>query len=118
MPAERLSMRKVREVLRLRHVLKLSYRKISDATGIGKTQVAEYVRRAEAAELGWPLPEGLDDAALEQRLFPITSVGSPRPAIDWPMIERELARRATTSGANGWMAVAMVYRAARKPVCR
>ena len=39
MPAERLSMRKVREVLRLRHVLKLSYRKISDATGIGKTHM-------------------------------------------------------------------------------
>jgi len=96
MPAERLSMRKVREVLRLRHVLKLSYRKISDATGIGKTQVAEYVRRAEAAELGWPLPEGLDDAALEQRLFPITSEGCPRPVIDWPMIERELARRGVT----------------------
>jgi transposase len=89
-------MRKVREVLRLRHVLKLSYRKISDATGIGKTQVAEYVRRAEAAELGWPLPEGLDDAALEQRLFPVTSEGCPRPAIDWPVIERELARRGVT----------------------
>lgn len=96
MPAERLSMRKVREVLRLRHTLKLSYRKISNATGIGKTQVAEYVRRAEAGGLGWPLPEGLDDAALEQRLFPVTGEGSTRPAIDWPAIERELARRGVT----------------------
>ncbi len=96
MPAERLSMRKVREVLRLRHELRLSYRKISNATGIGKTQVAEYVRRAEAAELGWPLPEGLDDAALEQRLFPVIGAGSPRPVIDWPAIDRELARRGVT----------------------
>ena len=96
MPAERLSMRKVREGLRLRHVLKLSYRKISDATGIGKTQVAEYVRRAEAADLGWPLPDGLDDTGLEQRLFPVVIEGSPRPAIDWPAIEQELAKRGVT----------------------
>ena len=46
MPAERLSMRKVREVLRLKHALGMSYRKISEATGAGKTQAAEYVRRA------------------------------------------------------------------------
>ena len=45
MPAERLSMRKVREVLHLKHALGLSYRKISAATGVGKTQVAEYVQR-------------------------------------------------------------------------
>ena len=32
MPAERLSMRKVREVLRLKHALGMSYRKISEAT--------------------------------------------------------------------------------------
>ena len=96
MPAERLSMRKVREVLRLRHVLKLSYRKISDATGIGKTQVAEYVRRAEAADLGWPLPDGLDDTGLEQCLFPVVIEGRPRPAIDWPAIEQELAKRGVT----------------------
>jgi DNA-directed RNA polymerase specialized sigma24 family protein len=40
MPAERLSMRKVREVLRLKHALGLSYREISEATGVGKTVVA------------------------------------------------------------------------------
>lgn len=43
MPAERLSMRKVREVLRLKHEIGLSYRAISDATGIGKTAAAEYM---------------------------------------------------------------------------
>ncbi len=42
-------MRKVREVLRLKHALGMSYRKISEATGAGKTQAAEYVRRAQAA---------------------------------------------------------------------
>ena len=37
MPTERLSMRKVREVLQLKHALGLSYREISAATGAGKT---------------------------------------------------------------------------------
>lgn len=97
MPAERLSMRKVREVLRLRHALGLSYRKISDATGIGKTQVAEYVRRAEAADMVWPALGDLDDAALEARLFPVTDKDTAaRRAIDWPAIERELKRRGVT----------------------
>src|SRR5437588_75230 len=46
MPAERLSIRKVRDVLRLKHTLGMSLRQISEATGVGKTVVGEYVRRA------------------------------------------------------------------------
>ena len=42
MPAERLSMKKIRDVLRLTHGLGLSRRKVSEATGIG-------VRRGKAA---------------------------------------------------------------------
>ena len=97
MPAERLSMRKVREVLRLKHALGMSYRKISEATGVGKTQAAEYVRRAEVSGIRWPVPEGLDDAELDRRLFPV--VGNSlraRPAIDWPAMQTELKRRGVT----------------------
>jgi transposase len=97
MPAERLSMRKVREVLRLKHALGMSYRKISEAPGVGKTQAAEYVRRAEAAGIGWPVPDGIDDIGLDLRLFPILGDGTrARPAIDWPKIEHELKRRGVT----------------------
>src|SRR5829696_10015852 len=71
MPAERLSMRKVREVLRLRHTLGMSLRQISEATGIGKTVVGEYVRRAGVIGITWPVPEEIDDAELERRLFPV-----------------------------------------------
>ena len=55
-------MRKVREVLRLRHTLGMSFRQISEATGIGKTVVGEYVRRAGVLGMTWPVPEAIDDA--------------------------------------------------------
>ena len=56
MPAERLSMRKVREVLRLKHALGMSYRAISTATGIGRSAAAEYIHRSAVIGLTWPLP--------------------------------------------------------------
>ena len=90
-------MRKVRELLRLKHALGLSYRKISEATGVGKSQAAEYVRRAEVAGIGWPVPEDIDDAELDRRLLPVIGEGErTRPAIDWPAIEIELKRRGVT----------------------
>src|SRR5207237_511014 len=69
MPGTKVLMRKVREVLRLKHALGMSERLIADAVGVGKTAVGEYLRRARVLGLAWPLPDGLDDAELEQRLF-------------------------------------------------
>ena len=45
MPAERLPMRKIREVLRLKYACGASDRVISRSVGIGRTAIAEYVRR-------------------------------------------------------------------------
>jgi hypothetical protein len=56
MPAERMSMRKIRDALRLTYALGMSRRLVSEATGIGKTAVGEYVRRAAAAGLGSTMP--------------------------------------------------------------
>ena len=90
-------MRKVREVLRLKHALGMSYRKISEATGVGKTQAAEYVRRAAVAGIAWPVPDDIDDAELDRRLSPIVDGNErTRPAIDWPAMENELKRRGVT----------------------
>ena len=57
-------MRKVRDVLRLKHTLGMSLRQISEATGIGKTVIGEYVRRAGVLGITWPVPEEIDDADL------------------------------------------------------
>jgi len=40
-------MRKIREVLRLTHELGLSVREVSNATGVGKTSVGEFVASAK-----------------------------------------------------------------------
>ena len=55
-------MRKIKEVLRLRNELKLDQRQIARSCSISVSTVHEYLKRAEAAKVGWPLPEGWDDA--------------------------------------------------------
>ena len=70
MPRERLSMRKIREVLRLRLEQHLSLAKIADACQISIATVHEYLRRAQHAGLSWPLPPDLNDEQIEVRLFP------------------------------------------------
>lgn len=69
MPAERLSMRKIREVLRLKYACGASDRVIARSVGIGRTAIAEYVRRAAVIGISWPIPEEIDDTALERKLF-------------------------------------------------
>ena len=61
MPAKRLSMRKIKDVLRLCWGQGLSKRKAARSCGVSRPAVDEYLRRAEAAGLCWPLPAGLDD---------------------------------------------------------
>ena len=70
MAQERLPMNRVREVFRLKHVCRLSNRKIALACGVDRDTVGMYLKRAEKAGLGWPLAEALTDGELEARMFP------------------------------------------------
>lgn len=90
-------MRKIREVLRLKASCGLTDRTIAHSCGISRSTVAEYVRRAGAAGLAWPLPEELDEGALEALLFPpprapssVTAQMRPQPG--WPQLHLELKR--------------------------
>lgn len=98
MPTGRLSMRRIRDVLRLRLGQKLSERQISASLGLGKGTVGSYLSRARAAGLSWPLPDGLSDDDLELLLFPAPpAVSDPeRPVPDWVEIDRELRRPGVT----------------------
>jgi hypothetical protein len=70
MPGKRLSMRKIKEVLRLKYDGRLSHQAIAASCGIGRTSVRKYLRRARQAGLGWPLPEDMSDSDIERKLFP------------------------------------------------
>ena len=70
MPAERISMRKIREILRLKYELKLSDRVIGESCKTSKTSVARCLERARQAKISWPLSPELDDEQLEQLLYP------------------------------------------------
>jgi transposase len=98
MPAQRLPMRQVREVLRLKHAAGFSERHIAAALAISRSTVAEYLRRAAVVDITWPVPAELDDAALEGRLFspPFAVPESPRPPPDWPRLHAELRRPGVT----------------------
>ena len=98
MPAERAPMRKIREVLRLRHACGLSERRIALAVGLSRSTVKNYVERAAAAGIAWPVPADVDDAALERRLFPPVAVApdAARPLPDWSEVQKELKRRGVT----------------------
>jgi transposase len=97
MPGQRLPMRKVRDVLRLR-AGGMSKRQIAASLSIGVTTAGEAIRRARRAGLSWPLPGGLSDEALERLLYPPVQVTAKdrRPQPDWPAVHRELRRPGVT----------------------
>ena len=97
MAGERISMRKIREVLRLKQEFGLSNRKIAKSCSVGRSTVSDYLSRASAAGLSWPLPPELDEAALERHLFPPPPPpGDERPLPDWSEIHTELRRKGVT----------------------
>src|SRR4051812_4572898 len=85
MPGERVSMRKIREVLRLRCAQRLSQRAIGQSLRLSVGAVNTYLSRARMAGLGWPLPAEFDDAQLERLLYPPppTVATERRPVPDW-----------------------------------
>src|SRR3989442_13139808 len=91
-------MRKMREVLRLKYRCGRSDRVISRWVGFGRTPIAEYVRRAAVIGITWPIPEELDDTALERKLFAPAGYNPPRskPLPDWGRVHAELRRRGVT----------------------
>jgi transposase len=70
MAKERLSMRKIKEVLRLCWENHLSARQIAKSCNLARSTVKDYLDRAQKAGLTWPLPSDLNDATLENLLFP------------------------------------------------
>jgi transposase len=96
---KRIHMRKIRQALRLHFESNMSRRTIARSLRLSRDAVTTYLTRAAAAQLPWPLPDGMDDAALEQRLFPVKDGAAPRtlkPQPDWAIVHNELKRKGGT----------------------
>jgi transposase len=97
MAQERLTLRKIREILRLQEA-GLSNRAIARACKISNSTVGEYLHRAQMAGLHWPLPEGLSEDELFQKLFPSSGRASTpeRPLPNWETVREELKKKGVT----------------------
>lgn len=98
MPAKRLSMRRIKEILKLRWGDQLSQRSVGRSVGVSPATVSDCLGRAKAVGLSWPLDDKLDDAALEALLYPPSpsSAAQPRFVPDWNRIHKELRRKGVT----------------------
>lgn len=98
---ERLTVKNVKEVLRLKLDCQLSVRKIAQATGFARSTIGDYLRRFSCSGLSWPLPSELSDTQLAQCLFSEPekrrdAVTMARPAPDWVLIHEELRKKGVT----------------------
>jgi len=89
-------MRKIREVLRLHHEIGANQREIASACNIACSTVSEYLRRADAAGVSWPLPADSSDKELEDRLFARAEAPDGRKTPDWRAVQRELTKKNMT----------------------
>ena len=91
-------MRKIHHVLRLFFEAGLSIRAIARCVQASPSTVGDYIRRARTAGLSWPLPERLDERALEARLFPVAQVSArvERVIPDWAQVHAERRHKGVT----------------------
>lgn len=95
-----INMRYVKDILRLKHQNQLSVREIAGSCGLPASTVGDYLQRAHAAGLAWPLPEGLSDSELVDRLAKPVDSSPPTPPAktppDWAAIHEQLRRKGVT----------------------
>jgi hypothetical protein len=88
-------MRPIRHVLQLHFGAHASARVIAREVGVGRSTVQDYLTRATAAALNWPLAPELTDEVLERLLFPSPSSkpgARHYPEPDWAELVREMKR--------------------------
>ena len=69
MAQKRLSVRKIREILRLKLGEKRNLRDTGQSVGISASVAHDCLKRFEASGLEWPLEPSLDDDQLESTLY-------------------------------------------------
>ena len=91
-------MNNLKEMLRMRYEARLSLRQIALCLSLSIGVISRYLKRADGAGIGWPLPKGMSDEALERLLQPakksVVSLTLAEP--DFPDIAQELPQKGMT----------------------
>jgi len=92
------SMRKIREILRLALSGELTQRKIARSCGVSRPSVSEYLRRAMELKIDAGELEKRSDEELECLLKPENGAksGGSRPEPDWRKVYEELKKKSVT----------------------
>jgi len=98
MAQARLSMRKIKEIARLRFEAGRTYPEIAAAVGVACSTVQLALGRLSAAGLSWPWPPDLHEREVEARLYPVKA--GPKQAAnvlpDFAAMRAELSRKGVT----------------------
>ena len=97
MPSRRITIRRIKELLRLRYECGLSLERVARAQNLSKGVVAKYVKRAAAAGIVWDEMRELDEtefAARLQRSAPLRVSSFAAPDFAW--IHQELKKKSVT----------------------
>jgi transposase len=91
-------MRHINEILRLKYQCQLSVRDIARSCGLPTSTVGDYLKRAQAAQLTWPLPEDITQEQLHAQLLECPVVAAPllKPLPEWSHVHQELRRKGVT----------------------
>ena len=95
MPTEKVSMRKIKEVLRLNYE-QVSNREIARRLNISAGSVSNYLARAKAAQLIWPLNDEWSEDKVYSVLFPAEIKKTTHPLPDFCKVHQELKRKGVT----------------------
>jgi hypothetical protein len=105
MPQQRMEIRVIKDILRLKYSGKLSHEAIARSLSISKGVVAKYLGLAGAAGLDWEATAQLDEAGLERRLlgrswaeWPASTILAARRQLSWPVEAGEFI-----DGQGSWL---------------
>ncbi len=99
MAQRKLTMRKSKEILRMKWKLGFSDRQVAASLRIAHSTVGDYIKRAEQAGLDWAQVEKLGEVELKSKLFPQKkkkAKPNQRPLPDWEKVDQELHRPGVT----------------------
>jgi transposase len=96
MPQQRIKVRMIKDILRLKYQGDLSHERIAKSLSISKGVVSKYLSLAGAAGLDWKATAELDEALLERRLFGRSENETRLVEPDFANVHIELRRKGVT----------------------